>query len=127
MRHSLRFLLLVSLGAATGLGSCHRSSEAEKRGPEQTVSATWYNVPPESLARRRAGREELTAASDKLKLGTLVKVTRVTNGKSVVVRITDYGLHSRKSRLDLCKEAAEQLDMVSDGIAKVELRVLNDE
>jgi rare lipoprotein A len=81
-------------------------------------------VPEDSLARRRAGDAELTAASDHLKIGTLVRVTRVSNGRSVVVRITDTGLDATAARIDVCKEAAEQLDMVNDGIAKVRLQVL---
>src|SRR3954452_18947151 len=39
------------------------------------VRAAWYDVPPDSLARRRAGVEELTAAHNKLPLGTLVRVS----------------------------------------------------
>ena len=131
MPRSLRLVLLVSLGGMISATSCRHPFDAEKRRdnrePGQTVIATWYDVPPDSLAHRRAGGAELTAASDRLKLGTLVKVKRVTNGKSVVVRITDSGLHSRRSRLDLCKEAAEKLDMVSAGTAKVQLEVLPSE
>lgn len=88
------------------------------------MEATWYNVPPDSLAKRRAGEDELTAATDHYKLGTLLRVTRVANGRQVTVRVTDTGLRASKSRIDLCKEAAEQLEMVSDGVASVKLAVL---
>lgn len=128
MPRLLRWLLALSLGTIIGSVGCHRSPRAEEsrqnHGPEEPVLATWYNVPSDSLARRRADLSELTAASDKLELGTLVRVTRITSGKSVVVRITDRGLHSRRSRLDLCKEAAEQLDMVGVGTARVRIEVL---
>ncbi|CAN5183229.1 hypothetical protein BH20VER2_BH20VER2_04680 [soil metagenome] len=39
------------------------------------VYATWYDVPAYSLVRKRAGAEELTAAHNRLPLGTLVRVT----------------------------------------------------
>lgn len=129
MPASRTLILLLSLGATIGCLGCHRRSDTDippkAQGRGVTVYATWYNVPPESLARRRAGIAELTAASDRLKPNTLVKVTRLSNGKSVTVRITDHGLHASKSRIDLCREAAEKLDMVSDGVAKVELEVLD--
>ena len=42
----------------------------------------------------------------------------------MTVRVTDTGLRASKSRIDLCKEAAEELDMVTDGVASVKLAVL---
>ncbi len=90
------------------------------------VKAAWYDVPAFSLAKRRAGIEELTAAHNKLPIGTRVRVTDIKNGKSVIVRITDRGIHDRKVKLDLCKEAAEQLGMVSAGIVRVRMEVLAD-
>ncbi len=108
------------------LGACHHSSDpaAHSKSNGKTVEATWYNVPPDSLAHRRADGTKLTAASDHLKIGTLVRVTRVSNGKSVVVRITDTGLKGTPAGIDVCREAAEQLDMVRDGVAKVRLEAL---
>lgn len=114
--------MLVSLGLA--LTGCHRRRDQVPLKESGPVKATWYNVPVDSLAKRRAGKAELTAASDHYKIGTLLRVTRVDNGRQVTVRITDRGLHASKSRIDLCREAAEELDMVSDGVASVKLAVL---
>lgn len=126
---SCRFLVLCSLGAAWLLAACERAPHANEKAESkpasgQIVVATWYDVPAESLARRRAGESELTAASDHYKLGTLVRVTGVASGRSVVVRITDTGLRRSKSRIDVCREAAEQLGIVSEGMAKVRLDAL---
>jgi rare lipoprotein A (peptidoglycan hydrolase) len=90
-------------------------------------NAVWYKVPPNSLAKRRAGKDELTAAHNRLPLGTRVRVTHLKNGKSVVVRITDRGITKRRAIIDLCKEAAEKLDMVSEGSARVSLEILPDD
>ncbi len=90
-------------------------------------NAVWYKVPPNSLAKRRAGKDELTAAHNRLPLGTRVRVTHLKNGKSVVVRITDRGITTRHAIIDLCKEAAEQLDMIHEGSARVSLEVLPDD
>ncbi len=118
-------LILLSLGlAVAGCGRGPEKRAEEPRDESQPVEATWYNVPPDSLAKRRAGEVELTAATDHYKLGTLLRVTRVSNGEQVTVRVTDTGLRASKSRIDLCKEAAEQLEMVSDGVASVRLAEL---
>lgn len=89
--------------------------------------AVWYDVPANSLARRRAGKDELTAAHNRLPLGTRVRVTHLGNGKNVVVRITDRGIPRRRALIDLCKEAAEKLDMVREGSARVRLEILPDD
>lgn len=89
--------------------------------------AVWYGVPRNSLAWRRGGIGELTAAHNRLPIGTRVRVTHLGNGKSVLVRITDHGITNRKAKIDLCKEAAEQLDMIGEGIARVRLEILPDD
>ena len=43
------------------------------------------------------------------------------------LRITDRGIHDRRVKLDVCKEAAEELEMVSKGIARVRMEVLPEE
>lgn len=89
--------------------------------------AVWYGVPADSLAKRRAGKDELTAAHNHLPLGTMLRVTHLANGKSVIVRITDRGITKRGASIDLCKEAAEQLDMISEGMARVRMEELPDD
>jgi rare lipoprotein A len=99
----------------------------EKKPAKIEGNAVWYKVPPNSLAKRRAGKDELTAAHNRLPLGTRVRVTHLKNGKSVVVRITDRGITVRGAIIDLCKEAAEKLDMIHEGSARVSLEILPDD
>jgi rare lipoprotein A len=98
-----------------------------KSAADREVYASWYDVPIMSLAKKRAGLEELTAAHNRLPIGTLVRVTHLTNGKAVLVRITDRGITNRKIKLDLCKEAARELDMVREGVARVRMQVVTEE
>ena len=133
-KHRVRpFIVCLGLAALylTNV-SCQRH-QAEASRPQDSrdpspavreVNAAWYQVPADSLARRRAGAEELTAAHDQLPLGTRVRVTHLGNGKSVIVRITDRGIDDPKVEIDLSKEAAQKLEMVSEGIARVRLEVL---
>ena len=99
----------------------------EKKPFEREGYAVWYDVPVDSLAKRRAGKGELTAAHNRLPLGTMVRVTHLANGKSVIVRITDRGITDRHSMIDLCKEAAAELGMLSEGSARVRIEVLPDD
>ena len=82
----------------------------------------WYEVPRRSLAKRR-GPDELTAAHDRLPLGSRARVTNLANGRSVVVRITDRGV-GENCTIDLCKEAAEKIGLVGKGVSKVEIQAL---
>jgi rare lipoprotein A len=61
----------------------------------------------------------MTAAHTTLPIPSYVRVTRVSNGRSVIVRINDRGpfLHNRV--IDLSYAAAYRLDMVASGSAEV--------
>ena len=74
----------------------------------------------------RFNQHEMTAAHRSLPLGTRVRVTNLSNGKSVVVRINDRGPYGRdRSRIiDLSKAAARRLDFIDSGWARVKLEVL---
>lgn len=63
----------------------------------------------------------LTAAHRRLPLGTRVIVTNLENGKSVAVSINDRGPYVRGRILDLSREAARRLGMVTDGVVKVRI------
>lgn len=70
--------------------------------------------------------KELTAAHRKLPFGTMVRVTNVSNNKSVIVRVNDRGPHIKGRIIDVSRSAAEELDFVRDGIAVVTIEVLPD-
>lgn len=140
---------IVALSAALACSGCDRPSpQTKKEKPKQSVDAqpsalakeetkkkpysregyaVWYVVPIDSLANRRAGKGEFTAAHNHLPLGSMVRVTHLANGKSVVVRITDRGITKRGASIDLCKPAAEKLGIISEGMARVRIEELPDD
>lgn len=65
----------------------------------------------------------LTAAHRTLPFNTLVLVKNTSNGKSVVVRITDRGPFSQNRIIDLSKKAARKIGMLQNGTAQVKLFV----
>jgi rare lipoprotein A len=72
----------------------------------------------------RYNKRELTAAHLEYPFGTYVRVTSVDSGNSVIVRINDRGPHIRSRIIDLSRAAAEELDMIHDGLATVRVEVL---
>jgi rare lipoprotein A len=69
--------------------------------------------------------KNLTAAHPSLAFNSLVKVTNVKNGKSVIVRINDRGPHTKARILDMSKAAAQEIDMIQSGIATVNIEVIS--
>jgi rare lipoprotein A len=122
------FAAILSLGLAeVGSAQFVNPVKPEPKKPAEEGLAAWYPVPSKSLAKKRAGSGELTAAHNKLPIGTRVRVTHLGNQKSVVVRITDRGISNRRFVIDLCKEAAEKLDMLREGSTRVRLEILPDD
>jgi rare lipoprotein A len=68
--------------------------------------------------------KQLTAANNFLKLGTLVKVTNLLNGKSVIVKINDRMNQRNKRLIDLSQAAAAKLDMIRQGIGHVSIEII---
>jgi rare lipoprotein A len=67
----------------------------------------------------------LTAAHRTLPFGTMVRVTDVQSGKSVVVRINDRGILFPGRVIDLSRGAADRLGIRKSGITNVRLEILN--
>ena len=68
--------------------------------------------------------DKLTAAHPSLPFGTRVRVTNLYNNISVIVRINDRGPHVKSRIIDLSYGAAQQLDIISKGIADVAVEVI---
>jgi rare lipoprotein A len=67
----------------------------------------------------------MTAAHRTLPLGSKLRVTNKSNGKSVVVRINDRGPFVRSRLIDVSYAAAQQINMIRSGHARVRLELLS--
>ena len=90
-------------------------------------AASWYG--PGFYGRTTASGERLrkgtmTAAHRTLPFGTQVRVTNLSNGRSVVVRINDRGPFKYHRVIDLAHGAASQLRMMQAGEVPVKLEIL---
>lgn len=94
---------------------------------DEVGMASWYgdafNGRPTSTG-ERFDMHELTAAHKTLPLPGLVEVTNLTNGRRIVARVNDRGPFAEGRIIDLSREAADELDMRRQGVARVRVRYL---
>lgn len=67
----------------------------------------------------------MTAAHQTLPLGSSVRVTNITNGKSVTVLVNDRGPFVKGRIIDLSYAAARAVDMIRSGTAPVVVEVMD--
>ena len=97
-------------------------------GQVQTGKASFYADKFEGLptaSGERYRHNKLTAAHKTLPFGTVVKVTNTATGKSINVTINDRGPYVKGRVIDLSKRAAEELGFILDGIADVQIEVVD--
>src|SRR3984957_1727983 len=136
-------LAVVSLGASPGpKGSGSKDTQAalaakgtpavkaevgvkqKRRPPYQVGTASWYGEYFEGRATASGepfNMYDLTAAHPTLPLGSWVRVTNLSNGRKVSVRINDRGPIVPGRIIDLSYGAAEVLHFEDKGLARVRL------
>ncbi len=136
-KSEIRSLVLVALALTNAgcavrnpaiLGSSPLPALAHTRGANfrERGEASYY---ASSLQSQKTASGELydgaklTAAHRTLPFGTIVKVTNLSNAKSVNVRINDRGPFSDGRIIDLSSSAAAAIGIQHDGVAPVELVV----
>jgi rare lipoprotein A len=96
-------------------------------GARQTAAhgvASFYSD-TETASGERFDKNELTAAHPSLPFGTKLRVTDVSSGRFVTVRVNDRGPYVRGRVVDISPSAAEALGMVDKGITNVRLDVVH--
>lgn len=99
---------------------------------EETGICSWYNE-SKFLGLKRGTTSlgekvmpwHLIGAHKTLPLPALVKVTNVSNGKSVKLRINDRGPFIAGRMLDVSPRAAKKLGFYDQGLTTVEMKVLS--
>jgi rare lipoprotein A len=136
---AIRLRLLLALALAASLAACAAPRPAPPPAPTpapavsapppapsftQQGVASWYGQ--SHHGRRTASGEtfdmnDMTAAHRTLPFGTVVRVTRLDNGRAVKVRINDRGPHVADRIIDLSAQAARAIGMIESGVASVKL------
>jgi rare lipoprotein A len=98
------------------------------KGYSQQGQASWYGQ--KFHGHRTANGEvydmyRMTAAHKTLPLPSFVRVTNLSNGRQVVVRVNDRGPFHSERIIDLSYAAALKLDYLKTGVANVKLDVVH--
>ena len=92
----------------------------------QVGLASWYGRDfhrKQTASGERYDMNDLTAAHRSLPLDTVVRVTNLSNNRSVVVRINDRGPFSQGRVIDVSRSAAQLLGMTKAGVVPVRVEV----
>jgi rare lipoprotein A len=137
--------ILVAVVLVTGLEAAPRNTNTDPRvvqatnaskirsthiKPYQVGTASWYGRyfhGKETASGEPYNMYRLTAAHRRLPLGTLVRVTNLENGESVIVRVNDRGPVPRTRIIDLSYGAARMIGLSGAGVGPVRLDVMQPE
>lgn len=113
MKYYLVILMMLMFTACTSAGT---ASWYEK-GFEGKLTASGYVY----------DSNQLTCASNKYDFGTVLKVTNLDNGKSVLVVVTDRGDFTKLGRkIDLSRAAFKKISTLGQGLVNVEIEVVSE-
>ncbi|HMB77047.1 MAG TPA: septal ring lytic transglycosylase RlpA family protein [Kiloniellaceae bacterium] len=121
-------------GASASSGSLQPRAAADSATADSATAgralvgeASWYGVPYHgrtTASGETFNMNAMTAAHKTLPFGTKVKVTNLANGRAVQVVINDRGPFVPGRIIDLSRAAADKIDMIKAGVAKVRVEVL---
>ncbi|MGA1999018.1 MAG: septal ring lytic transglycosylase RlpA family protein [Terriglobales bacterium] len=95
--------------------------------PYQVGTASWYGHYFHGKATASGepfDMYQFTAAHRQLPLGTMVQITNLKNGESVVVRVNDRGPLPKSRIIDLSYGAARMIGLSGPGLEPVRLDIL---
>jgi len=100
-----------------------RKPEGDTKQAASHGLASFYSD-TETASGEKFDKNELTAAHPTLPFGTKLRVTDVSSGRFVTVRVNDRGPFVRGRVVDISPSAAEALGMVDKGVTNVRLDVV---
>jgi rare lipoprotein A len=131
---TLRLDKILAVMAIVFLSACAQTPQPPSPPPppdravfSQTGVASWYGKSHHGRTTANGEKfdmEALTAAHRTLPFGTIVKVTNLSNNRSVNVRINDRGPYAAGRIIDLSARAARDLGIGENGVARVRLEQL---
>lgn len=107
-KKSKNFVEPYILETFTGIASYY----ADKFNRRKTANGEIFNM------------NDLTAAHISYPFNTICRVTNLKNQKSVIVRINDRKPDTNNGVIDLSLKAAQELDMINNGLTRVRVGIL---
>ncbi len=94
---------------------------------DETGIASWYGAKFHGRRTANGGvydMNDLTAAHRTLPLPSLVRVTNLENGRSMILKVNDRGPYARGRIIDLSRRSAQLLGSLKQGTARVRVQIL---
>jgi len=123
-----KILILLLFAFVTACSGSSQQSNSRWSGYTEHGKASYYASKYQSrktASGERFNQRANTAAHKQLPFGSRVKVTNVSNGESVTVRINDRGPFIEGRIIDLSRSAFAEIAETRLGIIDVEIEVLN--
>jgi rare lipoprotein A len=124
-------ILIPSCASVGNATTKHQTNSIDSQYAVKSVQsgkASWYSIGTNSGTRTASGERlqngAATAAHKTLPMGTMVRVTNESNGKSEVVKITDRGPYVKGRIIDVTVGIADRLGFRHRGVAPVRVEVL---
>ncbi|MGC4128004.1 MAG: septal ring lytic transglycosylase RlpA family protein [Bergeyella sp.] len=119
-------LVIIMMISTLGLYSFSNN----KTNDAKTSFASYYHS--KFNGRKTASGEifdnnKLTAANLKLPFGTMVKITNLRSGKSVVVRVNDRGPFHKSRSFDLSQAAYKEIGDLKYGTMPIEYEIVDED
>jgi rare lipoprotein A len=130
---ALRWMVVVGAGAAVWLVAPRAEApppdrcQRERAERSQVGLASWYGAHHHGRLTASGtpfDMHRLTAAHRTLPLGSRLRVTRLDDGRSVVVRLTDRGPYRPGRLIDLSHAAARAIGAIDRGVVRVRVEAL---
>jgi rare lipoprotein A len=119
----MRLLLLSALIFVSGLSvNAQQNQKQSAKGVASFYHDKFEGRP--TATGETFDNDKFTAASNTLKLGSYVKVTNLSNGEKVYVRINDRMNKTNQRLIDLASVAAQKLNFQQKGITNVKVEVV---
>jgi rare lipoprotein A len=119
-------IILAASGAASAQSDGSATNQIVNYILLERGYASWYGQ--EFDGRKTSNGEifdsnKLTAAHKTLPFNTRVRVTNLSTGRNVVVRINDRGPFVEGRNIDLSRAAAENIGIIGSGVAAVSIEI----
>lgn len=123
----IRLIIIALLTTFCMLPCCAQKQQHNKTSVSQKHQhgkASFYSkkaTGARSASGQRIHHDSLTCAHRYYPFGTHLKVTNLSNGKSVVVKVIDRGPFGRGRIIDLSWAAAKEIGMIAQGVGTVKV------
>lgn len=120
-RYAVKLIILT--GVLVMLAACGSHPPMKRETSYQATGKASYYANKFHGRKTASGeiyyKEKLTAAHRSLPFGTRLRVTNLSNGREVVVRVNDRGPYIKGRIIDVSYAAARKLGMTGQGVVRV--------